>query len=139
MAETQEGVGKREVHIDFRAETKLQHRKRNKSGRVDLLIDDLGDNQIAVIEIKATNWDTIAPKNVRRNIYRHQKQLFDYADKYFSVDDLRPSIGLIYPFPPEKEGLKEEIEQLALHCYHVPVYWFNELDPEFDPEVLDSV
>lgn len=138
IANTQGGGVEREFHIDFGPDSKKRRHKRNKTGRVDIWIDDLGNDAIAVYEIKATDWDLITPGNVRRNIYRHQKQLFDYVYHYNFRDNLQVTYGLIYPYPPEKEGLREEIERLAMLAYHVPVYWYTELNPGFNPLLLST-
>ena len=137
IANTQGGGVEREFHINFGPASK----KRDgtpRTGRVDIWVDDLGDDAIAVYEIKATDWDHITPRNVRRNIYRHQKQLFDYVYKYNFIDNLQVSYGLIYPFPPAREGLREDLEELAMSAYHAPVYWYTELNEEFDPACLST-
>ena len=139
IAHTKGGGAEREFHIDFGSRGKGKHATRNRTGRVDLWIDDLEHEEVAVFEIKATDWDLIAPGNIRRNIYRHQKQLSDYVDKYRSIDDLQVTYGLIYPYPPATAGLRERIEHLAMTAYCVPVYWYTDLDPEFNPARLSSL
>ena len=73
-----------------------------RGGRADILITELGDF-ITVLEIKATDWDKIIPGNVTRNLWRHQRQLFRYVDKFLDVDGLDVCLGIIYPRPPRKE------------------------------------
>jgi hypothetical protein len=102
---------------------------KQKSGRMDILIKELGDF-VTIVEIKATNWDNIKPENIKRNLYRHQKQLFNYIDKFLEIDKLDVCLGIVYPKPPKKEGLKEFIEKYLEDNYGVPAYWFNELKPE---------
>lgn len=136
ITNTQGGGVEREFHIDFGPRSVESHHKGNKTGRVDIWIKVSENDDIAVYEIKATDWDLIAPRNFRRNIYRHQKQLFDYVYKYNFLDNLQVTYGLIYPYPPEGEGLRGKIEKLAMESYHVPVYWYTELNPEFDRLVL---
>jgi hypothetical protein len=136
IANTKGGRVEREYHIDFGPHGIQNHRAKNKIGRVDIWIEDRGDDAIAVFEIKATDWDLITPRNLRRNIYRHQKQLFDYVLKYNFRDNLQVTYGLIYPYPPEREGLRDEIEELAMMTYQVPIYWYIELNPEFNPLLL---
>ena len=133
IANAKDGGVEREFHIDFGPGSKTKQLKKNKTGRVDIWIDDLENDAIAVFEIKATDWDLITLRNVRRNVYRHQKQLLDYVYKYNFIDDLQVTYGLIYPSPPEREGLREEIEELAMMAYSVPAYWYTELNPEFNP------
>jgi hypothetical protein len=98
---------------------------RQKSGRMDILITELGDF-VTILEIKATNWDKIKPKNIKKNLCRHKKQLFNYVDKYLNVDKLHVCIGIIYPEPPRKKGLREDIEEY-LEEYGVPAYWYSEI------------
>lgn len=98
---------------------------RRAQGRADILITELGD-MVGLYEIKATEWDRIAPANVKRNLWRHQNQLFAYVDKFLEVDSLSVCAGLIYPAPPRRPGLRAAIESY-LEDYGVPAYWFSEI------------
>lgn len=138
LANSKGGGVEREFHIDLSKPSVGMKPVSHKTGRVDIWVDMLDDDQCAVFEIKATDWDSIAPGKVRRNIYRHQKQLFEYVRKYVDRDGLLVTYGLIYPFPPETEGLRAEIEELAMSTYSVPVYWYTELTPTFDRRVLSD-
>lgn len=133
IANTHGGGVEREFHIDLGPRNVETQHKRNKVGRVDIWIEDRGVDAIAVYEIKATDWDMIKPRNVRRNIYRHQKQLLNYVYKYSFRDNLQVTYGLIYPHPPERDGLRDHIETLAMMTYQVPIYWYTELNPGFNP------
>ena len=104
-------------------------RVRQKSGRMDVFIDDLGDF-VTIIEIKATDWDKIKPKNVKRNLYRHQRQVFQYVEKYVEIDNTDVCLGIIYPEPPKKEGLREFVENYMTENYGLPVYWYSEISSE---------
>ena len=110
---------------------------RRQRGRMDILIEDDGD-AIAVFEIKATEWDHIRPANIRRNVYRHQKQLWDYVYKYYFVDDVGVTYGLVYPEPPVDPLLRRKIEQMAEMDYQVPVYWYTELSETFSLSDLED-
>lgn len=99
---------------------------KQQSGRMDIFIEELGDF-VTIVEIKATNWDKIKPKNIKKNLYRHQKQLFNYIDKYLEIDNLDVCLGIIYPEPPKTKGLREFIEKYLEDNYGVPAYWFNEI------------
>jgi len=98
--------------------------KGNRKGRLDVLVTDLGD-YVAVYEIKATDWDRIKPKNIKKNAWKHQRQLIKYVDSYVE-EDVDVSLGIIYPYPPKKQGLKELIESY-LENYGTPAYWFTEI------------
>jgi len=56
-----EGKPQREAHI------KLSEKFKSKTGRMDILITEMDDN-VAILEIKGTNWDRIKPANVKRNL-----------------------------------------------------------------------
>lgn len=93
---------------------------------MDILITELGDF-VTILEIKATDWDRIKPKNVKKNLCRHQSQLFKYVDKFVEIDKTDVCLGLIYPKPPKQNGLREFIEKHLEENYCVPAYWYNEI------------
>ncbi len=136
IARTAGGGVNREFRIEFGAYSDGQPITVKRTGRVDVWIDDLASGACTVFEIKATDWDRIAPHNVRRNVYRHQKQLLDYVYTYYVRDGLQVGFGLIYPSPPMQPGLRERIEDLAMDSYGVPVYWYSEIDPDFNPRQI---
>ncbi len=96
-------------------------------GRMDIVIDDTDNNFIMIMEIKATDWDKIKPKNIIRNLYRHGRQLHKYIDKFINVNNYDVGLAVIYPEPPLKEGLREYIEEQAMIRYSFPVYWYSEI------------
>lgn len=98
---------------------------RRPGGRADILITELGDF-VALYEIKATDWDRIAPHRIKPNLWRHQRQLFSYVETFVELDGLSVCLGLIYPEPPRRPGLRAEIEAY-LEDYGVPAYWFSEI------------
>ena len=52
-----------------------------RKGRVDIFVnDDLHDGVVAIVEIKASNWDRMTDKAVRRNVRRQIKQVWDYIE-----------------------------------------------------------
>ncbi|KAA3618538.1 MAG: hypothetical protein D8M58_21380 [Calditrichaeota bacterium] len=108
--------------LRFEEHLKLLNSKR---GRLDIFISDVGDGVVAIYEIKATNWDNIKTKNIKKNAWSHQHQLFKYVDMYVK-DNIDVCLGIIYPEPPQKEGLRETIENY-LEKYGIPAYWFNEI------------
>ena len=100
---------------------------KKKSGRMDIIIHDSSENYVMIIEIKATDWDKIKSKNIKRNLYRHNKQLYTYIDKFMTIDKYDVGLALLYPEPPKTEGLKEFIEKYAMEKYSFPVYWYSEV------------
>jgi len=104
---------------------------KQKSGRMDIIIHNAaGDDFVMIMEIKATDWDKIKPKNIKRNLCKHSKQLYNYIDKFMSVNKFDVGLALLYPEPPKKEGLREHIEKTAMDKYSFPVYWYSELNSE---------
>lgn len=116
------GVGIEE-HVVF---DKLEN-IRQKSGRMDIIIHDESEDYVMIMEIKATNWDRIKPKNIKRNLYRHGKQLYNYIDQFMTIDNMTVGLAMLYPEPPKKEGLRDFIEECAMEQYSFPVYWYSEL------------
>ena len=90
--------------------------------RMDILITDM-DNMVAILEIKNTNWDRIHSNNIKRNLNRHQNQLYKYIDEYIN-SSISVCPGIIYPKRPFKE-LTQFIEE-----YHekngIVVVWFED-------------
>lgn len=121
-AHSKNGQARRDQRVSFEALSKI----RQKSGRMDILVTELGDF-VTILEIKATDWDRIKPKNVAKNLYCHQKQLFNYVDKYVEIDKLDVCLDIIYPKPPKKKGLREFIERRLEEKYSVPAYWYDEI------------
>ena len=99
-------------------------RRQHRRGRMDILVDDIGD-QVAVVEIKATNWDRILPRNITKNLGSHRRQIYKYIEKYLDGEGKTVCPSLIYPTEPETPGLKERIEQY-LNDYGIAVAWYRD-------------
>ena len=112
-----------EQHVSFEDFGKLKQ----KRGRMDMFIYEDSDDFVTILEIKATDWDKIKPDNIKRNLYRHSKQLFNYIDKFMEVDKKDVCHGIIYPKPPNIKGFREYIETNAIELYSFPVYWYSEI------------
>ena len=117
-------------HVQREARIVLRHKSGSDSkfGRADILITELGD-AVTILEIKATNWERIKPKNVKKNLWRHQRQLFSYMKKYLDVDKITVYPGIIYPEPPRDPKFRKTIETY-LDEYGAPAYWYNEIRTE---------
>lgn len=133
-------IFQREVQADFQTNSKggvltiEQHVPfddikaiKQKRGRMDIFVYEDTDDFVTIIEIKATDWDRIKEKNIKRNLYRHHKQLFNYIDKFMKVDKKDVCHAVIYPAPPIREGLRDYIEKCAMDMYSFPVYWYSEI------------
>lgn len=115
-----------DVHFERRVSFAGMPRVRKRSGRMDVFIDGMGED-IAIYEIKATDWDRIKPANRRRNVYRHWKQLIEYVEKYIEVDGVGGvSLGIIYPAPPKTPGLRAYVEE-TVEEYGACAYWLTEV------------
>ena len=119
---TKNGIAHAEARIDLSVLSNV----RQGFGRADILIAEDGDDFVTIIEIKATDWDKIKPKNIKRNLWSHQRQIFMYIDKYIDYENLNVCPALIYPYPPKTPGLRELVESY-LAAYGPPVYWYSEI------------
>lgn len=93
-----------------------------KQGRVDILVDELGD-YVSVIEIKATDWDRMKPSHVNRNIRRQVRQIWNYIDSQIYLKDVCPAI--IFQKLPQKPGLLELVEN-SFDAEGIQVVWHDE-------------
>ncbi len=109
-------------HLRYRFEQDVTHKSRR--GRADIIIGE--GETLAVLEIKATDWDRIKPGNVNKNLWRHQHQLLRYIDKFLEADQLNVSPGIVYPRPPRNPDLRQQIET-HLEERGIPAYWFSEI------------
>ncbi len=103
----------------FEAPTKYK----GKKGRIDILIEELGD-YVSIVEVKATDWDRVAPHRVRPNALRHARQIWRYIDK--EVDEGQGVCpGIIYPSPPTDLKVKLQVEEI-LNDRGIQVVWQDE-------------
>jgi hypothetical protein len=112
-----------EVPIEF-----FLKKGKKKWGRADILISDESD-LVAVLEIKATDWDRIKPKNVKKNLWRHQNQLYSYVERFLEVDMKSVSAYIIYPTRPSSAELCKVIDDY-LEAYGMLAHWYDEISPE---------
>jgi hypothetical protein len=122
VGNTKDGTAQAEATVDLRQLTKV----RQATGRADILIAEDGDDFVTILEIKATDWDRIKPKNIKRNLWSHQRQIFMYIDKYVDIENLNVCPGIIYPYPPTTPGLRELVESY-LESYGAPADWYTEI------------
>ncbi len=99
--------------------TKLSGRK----GRIDIFVKSDG-SLVAVVEIKASDWDTMTPTAVHRNIRRQARQIWDYIESQLMLGkDVSP--GVIFPKRPKDPNRMNLIEQL-FDKKGISVVWENE-------------
>jgi hypothetical protein len=101
----------REAEGDVRSEQPIA-KLSGRRGRIDVHVDD-GD-VVAVVELKATDWDRMTPQAVRRNVRRQAAQVWQYVESQLTEGkDVCP--GVIFPCVPSEpervrliEGMFEE-------------------------------
>jgi hypothetical protein len=104
-----------------------------RKGRVDVFVDDTDAKApIAVVEVKATDWDRIKEKNVRRNFRRQIRQIWSYIESQIrhgeyveggEGKDVCP--GIIFPKRPRNKQRMKLIEELFSE-EGIPVVWHDE-------------
>lgn len=87
---------------------KTIRRLTKRRGRIDIFVDDdSDDNHVAVVEIKASDWDKMKPKAIRRNAMRQVRQIWSYVDAQLELEGKEVSPGIIFPTrPSDPERLK---------------------------------
>jgi len=78
------------------------------------------EGHTVLVEIKASNWDKMAPHRVRPNALRHARQIWRYIESELADRPVLPA--LVYPNEPKTPGRKEEIEGI-LHERLIQVVW----------------
>ncbi len=95
-----------------------------RGGRMDIYVDE-SEGYVSIVEIKATNWDAIKPRNIQRNLASHRRQVWKYIEKYCDGDGKDVCAGVIYPNEPKDQVLKERIEEY-LNDYGLQVVWYHD-------------
>lgn len=92
----------------------------DRKGRVDVFVDDDDpEGSIGIVEIKASDWDKMTDKAVRRNVRRQIKQIWDYIETQIKGPDYVPTgegksvcPGVIFPKRPRDDKRMKLIETL---------------------------
>ena len=81
-----------------------------RRGRIDIFVD--ADKTLAAIaEIKASDWDKMTLKAVRRNVRRQARQIWHYVESQLSLgQDISP--GVVFPKRPQDSQRMNLIEKL---------------------------
>lgn len=101
-----------------------------RKGRVDIFVDDEDpEGVIAIVEIKASNWDKMTETAVRRNVRRQIKQIWGYIESQISKGEYvktgegkSVSPGIIFPKRPTDKIRMKLIEDL-FEEEGIPVVW----------------
>lgn len=107
-------------------------------GRIDIYLKEEGSEFIVIYEVKATDWNKIKLQNIKKNVNRHNEQLYKYTNTYSHKFNLWACVGLLYPEPTKDNAIRNLIEEHSLEKYGVPVYWLNEIDLTFDVSMLED-
>ena len=105
---------------------KTIRRLTKRRGRIDIFVDDdSNENHVAVVEIKASDWDRMKPRAVRRNAMRQVRQLWSYIDAQLELEGKEASPGIIFPTRPSDLERLEAIEQIFNNS-GIQVVWHDE-------------
>jgi hypothetical protein len=104
-----------------------------RKGRVDVFVNDDDPNgSVAIVEIKATDWDRIKECNIRRNVRRQIKQIWDYIESQIVKGEYVPSgegkqvcPGIIFPKRPKDKERMKRVEEMFLE-EGITVVWHDE-------------
>jgi hypothetical protein len=78
----------------------------------------------AIAEVKASDWDKMTDRAVRRNVNRHIRQIWDYIESQLKAKkDVSP--GVIFPKRPTDRARMKLIEDM-FEEEGVPVVWQDE-------------
>ena len=101
----------------------------SRKGRVDVFVDDgQADGCIAIIEVKASDWDRMSGRAVERNVRRQIRQVLRYISSqldggnYVSTGEHKTvSPGIIFAKSPNDQERKRRIEGLFIDDVSFPV------------------
>ena len=113
---------KKEAAGDIAAE-KSTIKLNGRRGRIDIYVSD-ENKPVAVVEIKCSDWDSMTPRAVKRNVKRYSRQIFDYVDAEMGQDTII-SISIIFSQRPESTERRDLVEDLFWN-EGVPVVWQDE-------------
>ena len=121
-----------EAESDVKSERHV--RKHNgRQGRMDVFVNDEDSKgPIAIVEVKATDWDKIKKKNIRHNVRCKIRQIWSYIESQIlngqyvkdgEGKDVCP--GIIFPKLPRSKERLELIEQM-FEEEGIAVVWHDE-------------
>jgi hypothetical protein len=109
----------------------------NKKGRVDIFVEEIGDNLVSVVEIKNTDWDKIKPENIQRNVKRQARQIWKYIESQIDLEGKEVSPGIIFPKLPMDSERLELIESIFGDEW-IQVVWENEPIDKVRQRMMDK-
>ena len=85
-----------------------------RKGRMDIFMDARTENDeklVAVVEIKASDWDRMTLEAVKRNVRRQANQIWDYIESQIE-EGKHISPGIVFPKRPKDPERLKLIEEL---------------------------
>ncbi|MCK4256874.1 hypothetical protein KAX35_08300, partial [candidate division WOR-3 bacterium] len=96
-----------------------------RRGRVDILIEELGDDSVSVVEIKGTDWDRIKQNNLKHNIRRQIRQIWEYIESQLNHYHQQVCPGVIFPTLP-KDLKRLALVESMFNAEGIQVIWHDE-------------
>ena len=92
-------------------EAEKQMIKQNgRRGRMDVFVK-IEETYVSIAEMKMSDWDAMTIKNLRRNVRRQIRQIWNYIDSQLKQKkDVTP--GVVFSNRPKMNGRLDIIEQL---------------------------
>ena len=109
-----------------------------KRGRVDILVEELGDDMVSIIEIKASDWDRMSARNVVRNVRRQSRQVWSYVSAQVEFLNRQVCPGIIFQKMPKDEARLQLIETM-LNEDCIQVVWHDESAEHLRARMLPEV
>lgn len=85
-----------------------------RKGRMDIFVDASTEDDeklVAVVEIKASDWDRMTLKAIKRNVSRQANQIWDYIESQIE-EGKHISPGIVFPKRPKNPDRLKLIEEL---------------------------
>lgn len=116
-----------EAYAEGEVQIEKTVKKNDRAGRLDVFVSDADGEIRAIVEIKNSNWDKMAPQAVRRNVRRQARQIWRYIELQPTLDGICP--GVVFPKRPSDPQRLELIEHL-FEEEGIPVVWEDESSAE---------
>jgi len=122
------------AEADGKVEDERYVRKQNgRRGRTDIFVDDEEpDGTVAIVEVKASDWDRMTDQAVRRNVRRQIRQIRGYIESQLVAGEYTDTgegkdvcPGIIFPKRPKDRKRMQLIEDMFLE-EGIPVVWHDE-------------
>lgn len=106
---------------------RMIRRVNGRNGRVDILVEEDGGDYVSIVEIKASDWDRMTPKNVRRNARRQIRQVWSYVEAQLEIYGVQVCPGVIFPKLPRDPDRIDLVESMFWE-EGIQVVWHDESD-----------